>query len=343
MSNNKKTLPTRTRNAQAQPVNENNESDQEMNESGGGETMGTGDSAMKGQTSIHKFFGGKPKDEDTALMMQQQVNHGPGGRGNQKDKKQYIFKAKRHPMSLLKDGVSTVRYLPDGNHSIFTIVMPWRQEQEDEEKKRANKMKNHQNQSKQQSLKMWVIPKGGEPTDAEQRLAQARVISKEEEKYQQQLWDGELDESSEEYQRLQKVVKVKEVQKVRLQDYTQNAQAILINPKWRECDHFKEFLRSQGTQDTTAPKTSQGKTPDGDEDSDLEDGQQQSKAFKGISMEEFSKLVIPKSVMQDGILFIWVEKEYIMDVVMFLEGQDFYYVENMCWVMLDESMKDGNQ
>jgi len=28
------------------------------------------------------------------------------------------------------------------------------------------------------------------------------VISKEEEKYQQQLWDGELDESSEEYNRL---------------------------------------------------------------------------------------------------------------------------------------------
>ena len=209
--------------------------------------MGMGDAAVKGQTSLHKFFGGKQKDEESALMMQQQVNHGPGGRGNQKDKKQYIFKAKRHPMSLLKDGVSTVRYLPDGNHSIFTIVMPWRQEQEDEEKKKQNKLKAHQNQIKQQSLKMWVKPKAGEPTDAEQRLAQARIISKEEEKYQQQLWDGELDENSEEYQRLQKVVKVKEVQKVRLQDYTQNAQAILINPKWRECDHFKEFMRSQGT------------------------------------------------------------------------------------------------
>jgi hypothetical protein len=36
-------------------------------------------------------------------------------------------------------------------------------------------------------------------------------------------------------------------------------------------------------------------------------------------MEEFEKLVIPKSVMQDGILFIWVEKEYIMDVCIFLE------------------------
>jgi len=58
-------------------------------------------------------------------------------------------------------------------------------------------------------------------------------------------------------------------------------------------------------------------------------------------MEEFSQLVIPKSVMQDGILFIWVEKEYIMDVCKFLEDQEFYYVENMCWVMLDENMKAG--
>ena len=58
-------------------------------------------------------------------------------------------------------------------------------------------------------------------------------------------------------------------------------------------------------------------------------------------MVEFSQLIIPKSVMSDGILFIWVEKEYIMEVVTFLEAQEFYYVENMCWVMLDETMKEG--
>ena len=51
--------------------------------------------------------------------------------------------------------------------------------------------------------------------------------------------------------------------------------------------------------------------------------------------------MIPKSVMQDGILFIWVEKEYVMDVVEFLETQEFYYVENMVWVMLDENMREG--
>ena len=36
-------------------------------------------------------------------------------------------------------------------------------------------------------------------------------------------------------------------------------------------------------------------------------------------MNEFKKLIFPKTMMQDGILFIWVEKEYIMDVVKFLE------------------------
>lgn len=58
-------------------------------------------------------------------------------------------------------------------------------------------------------------------------------------------------------------------------------------------------------------------------------------AFEGITMKEFSKLVIPKQLIEDGILFIWVEKEYIMDVCKFLEDQNFFYIENMCWIMLD--------
>lgn len=58
-------------------------------------------------------------------------------------------------------------------------------------------------------------------------------------------------------------------------------------------------------------------------------------------MKEFSQLVFPKEIMSDGMLFIWVEKEYIMDVCKFLEGQGFFYVENMCWVMLDPAMKEG--
>lgn len=149
-----------------------------------------------------------------------------------------------------------------------------------------------------------------------------RVITKEEEKYQQQLHDGELDEDADDYNKLQKVVKVKEVQKVRLADYTSNVQAILINPKWRECDHFTKIIRLN-----KVVGGSQHETPDGTHKDDEDENEQEnntatlpSKAFNGISMEQFQQLIIPKSVMVDGILFIWVEKEYIMEVCKFLEN-----------------------
>ena len=98
-------------------------------------------------------------------------------------------------------------------------------------------MKQTQTRDKQQSLLSWVGAKKSTGETA------ARAITKEEEKYQQQLWDGELDENSDDFHKLQKVVKVKEVQKVRFQDFTSNAQAILINPKWRECDHFTKIVK----------------------------------------------------------------------------------------------------
>ena len=43
--------------------------------------------------------------------------------------------------------------------------------------------------------------------------------------------------------------------------------------------------------------------------------------------------------MKDGLLFIWVEKEYISDIIKCLEDQDFFYVENVCYVMLDQTKK----
>ena len=59
-------------------------------------------------------------------------------------------------------------------------------------------------------------------------------------------------------------------------------------------------------------------------------------------MEEFKKLSFNMKLMKDGMLFVWVEKEFIRDVVVFFEDQGFYYVENMVWVMLNEQMKAGN-
>jgi hypothetical protein len=48
---------------------------------------------------------------------------------------------------------------------------------------------------------------------------------------------------------------------------------------------------------------------------------------------------VPTSVMKDGLLFIWVEKELISDLIKCFEAQNFFYVENVCYVMLDQNKK----
>jgi hypothetical protein len=58
-----------------------------------------------------------------------------------------------------------------------------------------------------------------------------------------------------------------------------------------------------------------------------------------LTIEQFQKLKIPDTVMKDGMIFIWVEKEYISDIIRHLETQGFAYVENVCYVMLDSTMK----
>lgn len=46
--------------------------------------------------------------------------------------------------------------------------------------------------------------------------------------------------------------------------------------------------------------------------------------------------------MIDGLVFVWVEKEIISDIIKYFETQDMLYVENVCWVMLDETKREGN-
>jgi hypothetical protein len=74
-----------------------------------------------GQQTLTKFFGGGKADDSDQLVQGIQ-------KGQNKQNKIVVFKAKRHPMSLLKEGVSFIRQLPDLSQSIFTIIMPWRQE-----------------------------------------------------------------------------------------------------------------------------------------------------------------------------------------------------------------------
>lgn len=45
--------------------------------------------------------------------------------------------------------------------------------------------------------------------------------------------------------------------------------------------------------------------------------------------------------MREGILFIWVEKELMYEIIVMFEAQGFSYVENACHVMLDRSQRES--
>ncbi len=75
---------------------------------------------------------------------------------------------------------------------------------------------------------------------------ETREITKEEMKDQRN--GGDLSDEEEDIANLSKVVKVKQVEKVKLSDHTQSVQAILINPKWRpytEYGYDKEYTSSK--------------------------------------------------------------------------------------------------
>mmetsp|Transcript_16341 Transcript_16341/g.11770 ORF Transcript_16341/g.11770 Transcript_16341/m.11770 type:complete len:195 (+) Transcript_16341:439-1023(+) len=92
--------------------------------------------------------------------------------------------------------------------------------------------------------------------------------------------------------------------KINFDNYTHQVQAILINPPWIG-------------------------------DADNKKGQK-----KNVSLEEFKQLRFSKNLMIDGIVFVWVEKELISDLIKFFESQDMAYVENICWIMLDEDKRE---
>ena len=44
--------------------------------------------------------------------------------------------------------------------------------------------------------------------------------------------------------------------------------------------------------------------------------------------------------MREGLLFIWVEKELIGEIIQHFEAQGFEYVENMVYIMLNPDLKN---
>ena len=103
-----------------------------------------------------------------------------------------------------------------------------------------------------------------------------------------------------------KVVKTRS--KVENMDFSKEAfdvQAILVNPPWDCCKPIGASSKQ-----------------------------------KTVSIKDFSEnFKIDTHVMKDGLVFIWVEKEYISDIIKCFEKQDFNYVENVCYIMLDQTKK----
>ncbi|KAG0328691.1 hypothetical protein BG004_002479 [Podila humilis] len=50
-----------------------------------------------------------------------------------------------------------------------------------------------------------------------------------------------------------------------------------------------------------------------------------------ITMEQLATLDI-KSILPKGFLFVWIEKEFLPDIVKLAEQWEFRYVENFCWI-----------
>ena len=50
---------------------------------------------------------------------------------------------------------------------------------------------------------------------------------------------------------------------------------------------------------------------------------------------------IPKKLLIDGMLFVWVEKECMQQVISKMEKLGFQYVENLAWIKLDPLKETG--
>lgn len=107
--------------------------------------------------------------------------------------------------------------------------MPWRAEQDLElrqrKKEQAQPKKKKKDSFKQGNLSNYFEKGKGVPT-TESSLTKSEYT----------LNEVSSEEEKEQLRELSRVVKVKEVQKVRFHDYASNVQAILINPKWKPFD-----------------------------------------------------------------------------------------------------------
>jgi hypothetical protein len=89
--------------------------------------------------------------------------------------------------------------------------------------------------------------------------------------------------------------------KMNFDNYAQNVEAILINPKWNTTN--KDVKEDE------------------------------------ITLDQFKHLKFSHNLLIDGLVLVWIEKEILSKVIEILEKQDLTYVENVCWVMIDETKR----
>ncbi|KAK8815465.1 hypothetical protein WA158_003677 [Blastocystis sp. Blastoise] len=51
-----------------------------------------------------------------------------------------------------------------------------------------------------------------------------------------------------------------------------------------------------------------------------------------VTPQDIANLSFPSSVIPTGMIFIWVDKKYIHDILLIMEKKNFYYVENVNWM-----------
>lgn len=110
-----------------------------------------------------------------------------------------------------------------------------------------------------------------------------------------------------------------------------NIQGIYINPKWRQSEVGDRLVFNDDRKPTSQAHQKYARRKGGEvyrlDESDSSDDaarkleEQRQKNYLTIS--DFTKLTIPKSVMKDGMIFIWVEKEFISAIIKHLESQGF--------------------
>jgi hypothetical protein len=55
---------------------------------------------------------------------------------------------------------------------------------------------------------------------------------------------------------------------------------------------------------------------------------------KALSLDDFKKLNLNEKLISNGIVLLWSEKTYLMEIMEHMEEQGFSYIENFAFVYL---------